>query len=126
MEIKMQRIWHLVGLVLLLLPGSGCLMNDLILEFNGRTIEVQKIEQLSFPRGLEITYFDGRRMKLNGREAITLNGKELRVSGSSVSHGGSQHKLAPRHKLVIQKHGKYSIVEQRDAGAEKSWWGFWR
>lgn len=112
--------------IVLALCAGGCATNGLVIDFNGRTVEVRRMRELSLPRGLEVTRFDGRVMEVNGREPITLNGKELTVDGSDVRLGSSRHVLGPQHRLVIERTGKLSIVEQKESGEKASWWGFWR
>ena len=122
----MKKSSLFVVLSSLLLAGVGCGSYPLYLEFNGRLVEVQEMKQASLPRGLEVTFFDGRLMKVNGREAINVNGKPLTVNDSNVSHGTSRHVLGPQHKLVIQKDGKVTIVESKGPPKQGSWWAFWR
>ncbi|MGH9362513.1 MAG: hypothetical protein ACRD2T_11405, partial [Thermoanaerobaculia bacterium] len=73
-----------------------------------------------------VTYFDGRLMKVNGREAIKLDGQDLTVGPSNVSLGASRHAVGPKHRCVIEKGGRLTVVEQEEAGGKGSWWAFWR
>jgi hypothetical protein len=54
-----------------------------------------------------------------------VNGKDLTVKESTVSHGTSRHTLGPQQKLIIEKGERFSIVDQKDA-AQKGWWEFWK
>jgi len=104
---------------------SGC-MSDLMLQFNGQSIEVQTLRDSTFPRGLEIVSYNGRLMKVNGREGILINGKKLSVSGSEVNYGAFSGKLDPKTKFVILSNGQYSIVTHSGPAGKSSWWAFWR
>ena len=111
------------ALSLLALVSSGC-ANTMMLEFNGRTIQVDDLKQATLARGLEVTYFDGHLLKVNGREAVNVNGKELTVNGQNVTHGVSKHVLSAQQKLVISSDGQLKIVDK--ASDAKSWWEFWK
>lgn len=125
-QMKLKFIRISLALSLPALIAAGCTAHPMLFEFNGRLIEVHEMQNASLPRGLEVTYFDGQIMKINGREAIKVNGKDLTVSESKVNHGGNRHTLGPEHKLVIQKDGNVSIVELKKDNAKKGWWVFWR
>jgi hypothetical protein len=112
------------ALSVLALVSSGC-ANTMMLEFNGRTIQVNDLKQATLARGLEVTYFDGHLMKLNGRESVNVNGKELTVNGTNISHGASKHVLAPQQKLIIETDGQLRIADKEVPGS-KSWWEFWK
>lgn len=119
---KAVRFPLAVALAALASSAVGCVSHGMVFDFNGRMIEVGGVREVRISRGLEVTSFDGRTMKVNGREAINLNGKDLTVNGSNVTHGSSQHVVNPQQKLVI-KGGKPVIV---DRNSKKDWWAFWR
>ena len=123
---KPTKPWCLIGILTLVLTAAGCAMSDIAFHFNGRTVEVEKLREARFPRGLEITYFDGKVMKVNGKEPISVNGKELSVSGSTVRYGDFQAQVGPNHKMVIGKTGEFTIHDQEAAADGKSGWQFWR
>ncbi|MCZ6795140.1 MAG: hypothetical protein O7J95_16170 [Planctomycetota bacterium] len=127
---RTSRFWRLSGavaLALLVLPAlHGCFGPALRIHFNGRTIDVQKLDQVSFPRGLEIQSFDGKEMRVEGKESILINEKPLRVNGSTVKYGEFSGTITPEQKLIIKKNGELGIraFEKPDEGS--SWWKFWR
>ena len=120
-------LFKLVGFGALLLPISGCATyHPLTLHFNGHTVEVEDLKNASFPRGLEIQSFNGKFMKLSGKETIWINGKDLSVKGSTVNYGNFSGRLGNKQKLVVQRNNGFRIEEQDAAKNKASWWKFWR
>lgn len=122
---KPEKVLFVLFLGALSVVSSGC-MSDLVLQFNGQSIEVQTLRESKFPRGLEIESYNGRLMKVNGREAIVINGKKLSVSGTDVNYGANSAKLDPKTKFVIRSDGQFSIVKHSGPPGKSSWWAFWR
>ena len=121
-----KRTVLLASLVVLPLFLTGCKTGSFTFQFNDRRIEVEKFTQGSIPRGLKVSYFDGRFMMLEGREAIKINGKDLTVNNSTISFGKFKGNVGANQKIVITKDNSLMIVDQISEGASKSWWEFWR
>lgn len=121
-----KRTVLLGSLVVLPLFLTGCKTSSFTFQFNDRRIEVEKFTQGSIPRGLKVSYFDGRFMMLEGREAININGKDLTVNNSTISFGKFKGNVGANQKIVITKDNSLMIVDQISEGASKSWWEFWR
>ena len=121
-----KRTILLACLAVLPLLGTGCMTSKFTFQFNDRRIEVEEFTQGSFPRGLKVSYFDGRFMMLDGREAIKINGKELTVNDSRIEFGKFTGNVGSNQKIVITKENSLLIVDQESASQSKSWWQFWR
>ena len=124
----MRQTKSFILIVLLTMPltAAGCRTSRFTLLFNDRTVEVEELRQASFPRGLKISFFDGRLMKLTGREAINLNGTDLAISGSTIRFGKFKGEVASDQKLVITAKNSFRIEDQNPTESSKSWWEFWR
>ncbi len=124
----MRQTKSFILIVLLTMPltAAGCRTSRFTLLFNDRTVEVEELRQASFPRGLKITFFDGRSMILTGREAINLNGTDLTINGSKIRFGEFKGEVAPDQKLVITRKNSFNIEEQNSTESSKRWWEFWR
>ncbi len=121
-----KRTILLACLAVLPLLGTGCMTSKFTFQFNDRRIEVEKFTQGSIPRGLKVSFFDGRFMMLDGREAIKINGKDLTVNDSRISFGEFTGNVGSNQKIVITKENSLLIVDQESQNQSKSWWQFWR
>lgn len=116
----------LLCLAVLPLIASGCRTSNFTFQFNDRTVEVEKLTKASLPRGLNITYFDGKFMIVDGREPITLNGKDLAVSDSEIRFGDFTGTVGANQRIVITGENTLRIEDQKPVDESKSWWQFWR
>jgi hypothetical protein len=116
----------LAGIAVLSLLGTGCQTSRFTFQFNDRTVEVEKFAQASLPRGLKVNYFDGKFMVVDGREAVTINGKDLSVDGSTIRFGDFTGTVGANQRIVITGENTLVIKDQKAIDASKSWWQFWR
>ena len=121
-----KKTFLLACLAVLPLLGTGCKTSNFTFQFNDRRIEVEKFTQASLPRGLKVSYFDGKFMMLDGRESIKINGKELTVNASKISFGTFTGNVGSNQKIVITKENSLLIVDTQSGSGSKSWWQFWR
>ena len=108
------------------LLAIGCQTSNYTFQFNDRTVEVEKFTKASLPRGVKVNYFDGKFMILDGREAITINGKDLSVDDSKISFGDFTGTVGANQKIVITGENTLMIKDQKPVDESKSWWQFWR
>ena len=115
----MKKLITLLALALVL-PLTGCLgSKSLILDFNGRTVEYKKLNSMRFPRGIEMTSFDGKTMQLNGRETLTVNGQDLYVDDGEITFGDHKTTINENQRLIIGDDG-WEVITMSGASSNSS------
>ena len=119
---RIPRLLAFTGFVLLIGSALGCMSAGLVLKFNGRTLEFNKIDKMSFPRGIEMTSFKENEMRINGRETVKINGDDVYVDDDEVTIGKNKLTVQKDKMVYIGDEGSYEVRPKTGPGSGgKSW-----
>lgn len=89
---------------------AGCMSRPaLLVDVNGREFEFKKFDGGRVPRGLEVTHFDSRTIRVVGDIPIEVNGISLSAQGDDLTIGGRKFKADREARVVIESDGEVQV-----------------
>lgn len=108
---RRRTLFALAALSSLLLL-CGCRATPVVIRFNDRTIEYERLDSATFPAGVVVKHLDGR-IEVTGQEPITVNGREVFAAESTVRIASREFKVGEDDRLIVDPQGSVLVQDRR-------------